>query len=307
MSSAERFTLFPCSFVHAGGTLDLAQMEGFDAEPKATIKRVYAAGAVDPKAHLLTVADPAVRFRTRDLTTLFGAISPLTGLVSTGAGAAFRLQERDDGTAIFLSGLTHETFTLAKNFVTIDSLSAAQDDRDGAVCECTCHALYDGTNLPIVHNTGVDFGAVAAPAFTSEFFMGPAYHNSVQLPGILRHSVEFGVGFSPFRRDGASFPSKGVIVRRSPVFKLTCQKMDEVAALSKFIRALSGVFATYFWKAVDNGVRVAVGSGVHLKVSAAGGMWNDESLSASENEDGTATLNVMPTGTLSYSIVSTIP
>jgi hypothetical protein len=305
--SAERFTLFPCSFVHGGGTLNLAQMEGFDAQPTANVKRVYAAGAVDPKAHLVTTADPRVTFRTRDLTTLFTTVSPLTGLASSGAGATFRLQEREEGTGIFLSTATHETFTLAKNHLTIDSISAAQDDRDGAVCECTCHALYDLTNLPIVHNTAVDFTAAPAPAFTSEFFMGPVYHNSVQLPGVIRHGVEFGTVFTPFRQDGAVFPAKGFIARRQPVIKVTTQKMDEVASISKFLRALSGVFAVYFWKAVDNGVRVAVASGVHLKISCAAGAWNDDNLTATENEDGTATLSIMPTGSLSYSITSAIP
>lgn len=307
MASGERFSLFPASFVHAGGTLNLPQMEGFDARPNSTIKRVYAAGAVDPKAHLLAIADPSIPFRTRDLTTLFTTVSPLTGLTGTGAGATFRLQERDDGQSIFLGGATHETFTVAKSFLTIDSISAAQDDREGAVVECTCHALYDGTNLPIVHNTAVDFTTAPAPAFTSEFFMGPVYHNAVQIPGILRHSVEFATTFTPFRTDGNVFPAKGVIVRRSPMFKITLQKMDEVAAISKFIRALAGTFAVYFWKAVDNGVRVAVGTGQHLKVSGAAGAWHDESLTATENEDGTVTLNVMPTGSLSYSIVSAIP
>lgn len=308
MTTAKRFSIYPCSFVHAGGTLSLTQMQGFGIQPNPRVKRVFVGGAVDPKAHLLASADPVKPFQTRDLTTLFGTVSPLTGLRCS-SGATFRLQERDNAESIFLSAgtSTHETFTSTLGHLVIESLSAAQDDQDGAVAQCMYYALFDGTNLPIVHNTGVDISGADAPAFASEFFMGPVYHNGSQVEGVLRHEVQFGVRYVPFRTDGQVYPSGGYIARREPMLKLTTLKCDVNAAVSQFLRAASGTFAQYFWKAADASDRVAVGTGSHLKISAATSAFSDDNLSVSENEDGTSTITIMPKGSLAYSIVSTIP
>jgi hypothetical protein len=298
MASAKRFSIYPCSFVHAGGTLNLAQMQGFDSRPDATIKTVYVGGAVDPKANIAVMANPKVTFGTRDLTTLLGTLNPLTGLALAAGGATFRLQERDDGESIFLSTATHETHDVAKGHVILD----------GAVAQLTCHALYDGTNEPIVHNTGVDFSdGEPTPAFTSEFFMGPVYHNGSQLEGVTRWSVETGLVWMPSRVDGNVYPRQGFIARRTPKIKVTTLKVDTVASLNKVLRALSGTFALYLWKGANAGSRAGVASGVHLKVSAAAGAWRDESVAVTENEDGTATIEVLITGTLTWSITSTIP
>lgn len=307
MATAKRFSIYPASLVHAGGTLNLAQLQAFRVGPAPAIKRVYVGGAVDPKANILTRGDPRVELGTRDLTTLLTTLNPLTGLASFGAGATFRLQERDDGESVFLSGLTHETFVVNKYHLVLNSISAQQDDQDGLLANLTCHALYDGTNNPIIHNTGVDFAAAPAPAFASEFWMGPVYHNAVQVEGITGWSVEFGVQFTPFRTSGAVWPTQGYIARRQPVLRATSLKVDVVANLVKELRALAGTFAVYGWKGADASHRVAVGSGVHLKISCAAGAWGDDEIAATENDDGTFSAVIMPTGTLAMSIASTIP
>ena len=307
MATANRFSIFPCSFIHAGGTLNLAQMQGFGVEPGSATKRVFVGGAVDPKANLLASANPRLPFQTRDLTTLIGTVSPLTGLALTGAGATFRIQERDEAEAFFLTGGTHETYTVAKGHLVIDSISASQDDQDGAVAQCILFALHNGSVLPIVHNTGVDLAGAPAPAFTSEFFMGPVYHNGVELTGILSQQVQFGLAFRQFRTSGAVYPSQGYIARREPVIRLTTLKADMNATVSHFLRATSGALACYFWKAADASDRVAVGTTVHLKITAATGAFSDDTFSVTENDDGTLTLNILPTGALAYSISSAIP
>ncbi|MDQ3288916.1 MAG: hypothetical protein M3Q42_11800 [Pseudomonadota bacterium] len=305
--SADRFSLFPCSFVHAGGTLDLLQMQGFAANPQAQVSRRYVGGAVDPKAHLLASGKPQVSFGTRDLATLLGTVNPLLGLASAAGGSTFRLQERDEGQGVFLTTATHETLSLAKSHLLVNSLSARQDDAEGAIAQCVAHALYDGTNEPILHATGADFSLLTPPAFTSEFFMGPVYHNGVQVAGVTEHSVEFGTQFMPFATDGDIWPRKGYVARRAPVIKFSTLKVGQVAALSKSLRALSGTLAIYFWKAVDNAARVAVGSSLHVKVSCATGAWRDDAITVSENDDGTVAIEVLPKGSLTISAVSTIP
>lgn len=306
MSTAKRFSIFPCSLTYAGPTtVDLTQMQGFGVEPRPAIKRVYVGGAIDPKAHLLASADPQKPFATRDLVTLLGAVSPLTGLSIT--GATFRLQERDDAESVFLTGLTHETFTVTKGHVVIESIGASQDDQDGALAQCRLFALYDGTNLPIVHNTGVDFSGAPAPAFTSEFYLGPIYHNGSEIEGILSSQVEFGLAFTPFRTSGSPYPKQGYIARRQPVMRMTTLKSDVNAAVNMLVRAASGTLAFYYWKAVDAGDRVAVANTNHLKISAATSVFSDDNFSVSENDDATCTITILPKGSLAYTVSSAIP
>jgi hypothetical protein len=306
MSTAKRFSIYPCSLTYAGPTtVDLQQMQGFGVEPRPAIKRVYVGGAIDPKAHLLASADPQKPFATRDLTTLLGAVSPLTGLHIT--ASTFRLQERDDAESVFLTGGTHETFTTTGGHVVIESISASQDDQEGSLAQCRLYALWDGTNLPIVHNTGVDFSAAPVPAFLSQFFMGPVYHNGAEVEGILNHQVDFGLVFAPFRTGGSPYPKQGYIARRQPMMRMTTLKSDVDGAVSLFARAASGTLAFYHWKGVDAGDRVAVGTASHLKISAATSLFSDDNHSVTDNDDGTCTISIMPKGSLAFSVSSAIP
>ncbi len=308
MASAERFALFPCSFIHgAAQTLNLAQMQNFDAQTAAAISRRFVSGAVDPKANILVSADPRVSFGTRDLATYFGTISPTVGLALTGAGATFRLQERSTLDGVWETSTTHETFTCSTGLILPRRISASQDDQDGAVLESELVVLYDGSTQPIVHNTGVDFATAPTPAFTSEFFLGPVYHNGSEIGGVTQVSVDFGINFAPRRVSGQYFATKGAIVQRAPMFTFTILKVDARSAINKFIAAITSSFAVYFWKGADAGSRVAVGTGAHCKISCTAGVWNDQNISARENDDGTVTVQMLPTGTIAVSVASAIP
>jgi hypothetical protein len=306
MASAERFGLFPCSLVHAGGTLNIAQIQDFQQSVNATKDRFYAPGSVDPKAHILANADPQITFGTQDLATYFAAVSPTVGLALSGAGT-FRLQERSDLSGVFESGTTHETFTVTGGIVIPARLTASQDDQTGAAIQSTLFPLYNGSTNPIVHNTSVDFAAAPTPAFTSEFFMGPVYHNSSEIRGITQVSVDFGITFAPRRVSGQVFATKGAITRRSPVFTFTTLKSDVDAALDLFNRAITSSFAIYLWKGADAGSRVAVGSSVHCKISCTAGVFTSDSVQVSNLDDATTNITVMPTGTIAVSVASTIP
>lgn len=308
MATAGRFGLYPCSFISGSAvTTNLQQMQNFTITPNATIDRFFAPGAVDPKAHVLAYADAAISFGTQDLATYWGIVSPTVGVALTGAGATFRLQERSTLDGVWETSTTHETFTCAKGLIVPMSLSAQQDSNTGCVLQSTLFTLHDGSTDPIVHNTGVDFATAPAPAFTSEFFLGPVYHNSSEITGITGVEIDFGIKFVPVRTSGQVHATLGAIVQRAPVIKFTTLKADATATINIFLRALSGVLAVYLWKGSDAGSRVAVGTGAHNKISCATGVWSDENISVSDNNDGTVAITVMPTGTLSNSIVSTIP
>lgn len=308
MASAERFGLYPCSFGYgASSTLNLTQMQGFSLNPAAQITTIHASGAIDPKANIEVFSDPRIRFATRDLTTYFGAVSATVGLALNSNGATFRLQERSAQDGVFETGSTHETYTVAQGFLYPVSIGAQQDDTNGALIESELCCEYNGSVVPIVKNTGVDFSGASSPAFTSEFWLGPAYVNGSEIAGVISSRVDFGITYSPRRTSGQIYATKGAITQRLPRLSLTILKADAVSALNIFHRALAGTVAFYYWKGTASGNRVAVATTSHCKVSAAAGSWNEQSISVQDNDDATVEISIMPTGTLSVSVASAIP
>ena len=96
MASAQTFEVSPATFVWSGPTtMDVDQMQGFDAQTNPTKTRVRSAGALRSQAHLLAFADPMVSFNTRDLDKLMNNVSASLGLCIE-TSATFRLQERED-------------------------------------------------------------------------------------------------------------------------------------------------------------------------------------------------------------------
>lgn len=305
MASAERFSLFPCAFVHAGGTLNLTQMDGFDVKGNSRKNAIIPGGAVD-RAHIgIASAAPSATFNTRDLTTLFTDVSGSAGLAISGA-ATFRLQERSNSST-FETGATHETFTAASGFLYPTSISASQDGEDGASCSCEFVPHWDGSTNPFVHNTGVNFDAVNAPAFVSRFFLGPVYSNTTQIAGVVSINVDFGITYDARPFNGAPYASLGAIIKREPTLSITVAKIDTLSALTMFGNAVDTSFSIYLQKGVASGTRVAGATSTHCKISCTAGDMTNDSVSVTGNDDGTATLTVMPTTVVAVSVASAIP
>ncbi len=309
MASAQRFGLFTCSTISGSAvTTIFTQINSFDIIPGASRSRIHVGGSVDPKAHIEAFSDPRIRFGTRDQTTYWGVVSPTTGLPLTGAGATFRLQERETQSTFGAAATAGDTFTVAQGIVIPQSISASQDDTEGAIIESELVCEHNGSVLPIVKNTAVDISSgTLTPAFNSMFFMGPVYINSAEIPGIVSTRVDFGIEYSSKRTSGQVYATLGAITRRAPTISITTLKADATTALAMFLRALAGTVAIYFWKGADAGNRVAVATGAHLKISAAAGSWGEDSISVNNLDDAMTTISIMPTGSLATSITSAIP
>lgn len=303
MATAERFGLYPATLTHAGGDLDLAQIQNFNISPSPTVDRFYAAGAIDPKTHIIAFAEPEATFGTQDLTTYWGAVSPSAGLAIT--NATFRMQERSNLGGSFES--TGQTWVMTDGFLVPTRLSCSQDSQTGCVQESRLVVLYDGSTSPIVHNDGVDFSGAPTPAFTSEFFLGPVYHNSSEIKGITQVDIDFGLNVTISRSSGQVYADKAYITTRGPRVTFTTLKCDADASLNQFLRALGGTTAIYLWKGTANGDRVAVATGAHFKLTISAGAWMTDTISVQDNQDGTISMSVMPTGTISTAVNSAIP
>ena len=305
MASAERFGVYPASFVHAGGTLDLTQMESFRVTPQASKAEIIPAGSVDRAAVVTANSDARAQFGTKDLNTYFGTVSATAGLVLTG-NATFRLQEREEAAA-FLTGATHGTVVATGGWIIPESLSASIEDNDGAVLRSIFQAFWDGTNAPFVFNDAVNFAAAPTPAFNSLFFLGPVYHNSVEISGITNVSVNFGIQFNAAPKSPGPHKETGAIMRRTPEITFTTAKTDEGAGLDMFHRAVNTSFAVYFWKGANNSDRVAKATAEHCKISFTAGDIETTEVGGDGTEDAMLQTTVRPTGTIAVSVASAIP
>ena len=305
MASAQRYEIAPISFVHTGGTLNLQQMARFGTENNSKYTRIRPGGNLDTKGHALSSAKPRIKFSTQDLTTLFGDVSPVNGLKLTGDGT-FRLLEREDCVA-FLTGATHVTVVGAGGIVIPVSVEADIQSDDGAMAQCEFIPL--GTNsstTPLTITDGVDLDAAPAAAFTSLLYLGPAYHNSVEIPGLRQASVEFGLTFAESASSPGPYCNKGAFTDRNPVFRFRVAKVDEAAVSNLFISAVSSSFAQYFYASAASTDRTSSASSAHVKFSCTAGAIERNEIAGDAAQDAMVEFIVRPTGQMAVSVASAL-
>lgn len=302
--SLTRYSGYTANFQHAGGTMALTQWLSQGINPNANKLRIVPAGAVDTSAVLTTSSRPTVSLQTRDLATVLASVSPATGLPCI-ATSAMWMQKRVDQ-AIFAGVSSHVKVAAAKGFLVVDSISASGGD-DPATLDLMFNALWNGSVNPLVDTYGQTL-AGSVPAFTTVYFGGPVYVNSVIVDGIIGTTVSPGIVFDTKVENFEQFPKNGVIIRRDPVITLTLSNMDYANTIGSLLgAAAAGTIAVYYRKGTSNGTRVADATAEHVKVSAATGHIGVDSIDFSGNDDGTLTVTIIPTATLSVSTTSAIP
>lgn len=311
---ANRYGLYSCLFDAGANNLVLNQVRSVGHRSNKGIFTAHPSGAIDPAVHLLSTARPVLQVATHDLLTLFGdanaPVSITAGLYAT-QGATFLYRRRVEGGA-FSSGNDNITQVVESGFLNCVEFGAEAESQTPAEAMLEFTALsLDGLN-PFTMAFGQAIpGALTAPAFNSAFYHGPVYLNSVQITGLTRTRVRPGIGFVARYADGGSFPRAACasINIRQPSIELEFLNLDSLnATFDLMLAAFSTTLAVYFQRgSTNNDGRVAAGTGQHLKVSAAAGSFGADDVTVRENEDGSASIVVMPTGTLSLSVTSTIP
>ena len=298
-----RFSIFPFSCVTAGPTnLHLPQLENYGLQMNSQLASLIPGGALDVSVSHLANAAPALSLQTRDLLTIMNAVGPSSVLPFT-AGVG-RLQKRTD--TGFLTGSDHEVYDIAKGTLVPMSITGSQEDTEGATLIVNAVILDDGVNRPIVRQTGQSLASAPAPAFVSRYYMAPAFIDTVQIPNLVRSSIEFGINYNAKGFNGSTFPTEGAIIARRPKFKFTTTDASVDAAVDSFLRVLGGEIRSFFQASVDGSDRIAAGTTAHIKISATGGTWNTEDVTAQNEEDGTVTVSVTPNSILSVSTGSAI-
>lgn len=307
--SANRFSGFSASVVSSGPTTtNFTQLRSVGIDPATALSEHLPAGALDRSAAVMSHADPTVRVVTADLSKVFGIVSLTAGLNCTGGGT-FRWQKRADQST-WATGTSHETHTSSKGFLYVDSLSAVQDDVNGAAASLVYVPLYDGSTKPLVANSGVDFAAAPAPAFNSVYFMGPVYYDGGQLEGVSSWSYGNALNFSTFRGDGDTYRRIGSIVSRTPLVSITGRNLTWLSDTLGTIHAYNGneTLDLYLAKgAAGTPGRETYGSSAHIKISISASTIVPQSISVSDNDDATTTISFVPLATPALSLTSTIP
>lgn len=298
--AADRYSLFSASFVHAGGTLDLTQLESQGLNTVSSIRSVRPGGSLFNGAHILSTANPRFRFRTADIFTVFTAFSGSCFLACSGGHTA-RWQKRLSAGA-FATSTAHLTQTTPKGILHITGIDASIDSTEGAVMELEYIALStDGTN-PITDTPSVNFASAPAPAFVSQYFLGGVWNGASQVTSLQRASFRPGLRWTTRRADNGVFPlySLTSLSAHDPMISLSFLDMGLPYAMgSQFLSIVGAAIKGYVQRGTTaaNG-RIAAATSGHAKISCTDASWGADDMSVQGEDDGMVNVSVFPTAAL---------
>jgi len=304
-----RFSIYPASFIHAGGTLNLPQMRSQSLRRNGSFNAIRPGGSLDNSAYILSTANPTCGMSTRDLATVLSSVSITNGLYCNG-GHVMRWQRRLSGGA-FDPTLSHTTQTTPRGFLNIAQLEVDIDSTTGAECALEYTPLSLAGENPVSTASGVALGGVA-PAFNSAYYMGGAWLGAAQLTGLIRARVVPGITYSARRSDGGVFPRADCssIVARDPSIQLDFLNVAMISTTlgNFFASAMPDSLSVYFRAgAISNDGRVPTSVASHTRITASAGTWGPDDVSVSDESDGVVTVSIMPSQPLAINLTSLIP
>ena len=308
-----RFGIYPASFVHVGGTLNLRQIRSQSLRRNGAFNSIRPGGSLDNKAHILSTANPTAGFATRDLGRVFGdangGVSLTNGLYCSG-GHTMRWQKRLEGGA-FDPSAAHTIQTTPKGFLNPVQIEVDVDSQTGAECVLEYVALSAAGENPVTTLNGQAISGVT-PEYNSVYYAGGVWLGAGQVTSMIRQRVVPGLTYSARRADGGVFPRANCssINARDPSIQLDFLNVGMIGPTMAdlFASALGASLSVYFQLgSIGNDGRVDPASLLHMKVTAAAGTWGADDIAVSGEEDAVVTVAVMPSDPLAISMVSAIP
>jgi hypothetical protein len=293
-----RYGIYTASFVHGGGTLNLQQLDSQDLAAGSSYKTIRPGGAINPHAHILSTANPRARFSTSDILATLTAMGSVFYLACSG-GHAMRYQLRLAGGA-FDTGSTHFVQTTPKGFLHVTSIDIDIDSNEGARLDLEYVPLSSDGSNPVTNTPLSSLGAVAAPSFISQYFMGGAWLGASQIVGLTRMRILPNVRFGSRRHDGGVWAryNSSSILAIDPMYEFTFLNAALPADIGTiFLNVLGAAIKAYLQRgttAVDG--RIAAATTSHIRVQSDAGSWGPDSISVAGEDDTTTTIRVMTTG-----------
>lgn len=191
--------------------------------------------------------------------------------------------------ALFVSGSNNVHLTGANALIVPTSFEASQDG-DFALANMDVHWLSaDGIAKGCDDATGQ---SIAAQAFSSEYTLGPCYINGTLIAGAQSFRVTPGIEVvKPPLGSGSVFPTFASIKAAMPTMQVTVNDWDAIAGtVGDFTAMTSANF--YIKKRADSGVFTAAATAEHIRFTFAAGLADTDSVSVSNNDDGSATITL---------------
>lgn len=191
--------------------------------------------------------------------------------------------------ALFVSGSNNVHLTGANALIVPTSFEASQDG-DYALCNMDVHWLSaDGITKGCDDVTGQ---AIASQSFNAEYTLGPCYINGTEIAGVQSFRVTPGIEVTkPPLGSGSVFPKFASIKSVTPTMQLTVNDFDSIAGtVGDWTAMTSANF--YMKKRADSGVFTAAATAEHIRFTFAAGLTDTDSISVSNNDDGSATITL---------------
>ena len=166
--------------------------------------------------------------------------------------------------------------------------------------------FWDATNLPPIDAAIADTSGDPTVAFRSQFFLGPVYHNSVEIRGIQQTSVNFGLTVSAAPLSPGPFDNSSAITDRQPDDPVPhVQGKCQVSNL--FYGSITNNLSFYFQRGAASADRVAKGTASHVKVTCTAAVVEVEEVGGDAPGDVDNQFTIRPIGPIAISIASAIP
>lgn len=190
---------------------------------------------------------------------------------------------------VFTSGANSVNITGANALIVPTSFEASQDG-DFALANVDIHWL-SADGLAKGCDDTVSFTA-AAQSFNAEHTLGPCYINGSLIAGVQSFRVTPGIEVvKPPLGSGSLFPIFASIKAAMPTMQLTVNDFDAIAGtVGDFTAMTSANF--YMKKRADSGTFTAGATAEHIRFTFAAGLADTDSVSVSNNDDGSATITL---------------
>ncbi|NDF12867.1 MAG: hypothetical protein EB060_08680 [Proteobacteria bacterium] len=257
-----------------------------------------AAGQPNPSFVANMQIAPTLQFVSKQIAGILGLVSIGSGLcipngsTQTTVVAYFaRVNKCADRSA----SSNHVSLTFANGLFVINSISASQGQ--AATIDVMFHALFDGTNVPVVVATTA--GLPASNRVAEVFTLGPCKINGTDIGDVQSATVAINPTVEKLGGSGDLYPTFAGYMSKQVRFELECLDATHLSTYGPFsLATTSSSTLIYLRKMSNQASRVADATTQHISLALAGnsasGMVRVESLQAQNNQRAGVRLVVTP-------------
>jgi hypothetical protein len=225
------------------------------------------AGQVDPSFSAILKIIPVCSFSTSAIGELLSNVDLLAGLAcpnSTVITAINLYFSQVDNNGTRKSGSNHLEVAVNAGLIVVDTVTV---DQDGAAsADCTIHAYYDGTNVPLVFTDSHALPS-GTPDVDELFGLGPAWINGTQVDALTGVSIKTGIEIEKRGSDGRVYATRQHIKTRKPMIDLKTINAVNMATFGLAGAAQGGTASDLYLQELEaNGTRTAIATENHVRI-----------------------------------------